>query len=60
MKTYTEAELNEILRNHKHWILEDIDGWEKMRADLRGADLRGAQGGFPIKLRLVRGMGGTE
>ena len=37
-----EAELNEILRNHKHWILEDIDGWKEMRADLRGADLYGA------------------
>ena len=34
-----EAELNEILRNHKHWILEDIDGWKEMRADLCGADL---------------------
>lgn len=42
MKTYTEAELNEILRNHKHWILENVDGWEKMRADLRGANLIGA------------------
>lgn len=47
MKTYTTAELNEILRNHKHWLMEDMDGWEKMRADLyeanlRGADLRGA------------------
>lgn len=37
-----EAELNEILRNHNHWILEDIDGWKKMMADLRGADLYGA------------------
>lgn len=37
-----EAELNEILRNHKHWILEDIDGWKEMRADLYGADLYGA------------------
>ena len=42
MKTYTEAELNEILRNHKHWLLEDMDGWEKMRADLREANLREA------------------
>ena len=42
MKTYTEAELNEILRNHKHWILENVDGWEKMRADLRGANLIGS------------------
>lgn len=37
-----EAELNEILRNHNHWILEDIDGWKEMMADLRGADLYGA------------------
>ena len=42
MKTYTEAELNEILRNHKHWILEDVDGWEEMRADLRGVNFQGA------------------
>lgn len=42
MKTYTAAELNEILRSHKHWILEDIDGWEEMRASLRRANLRGA------------------
>lgn len=42
MKTYTEAELNEILRNHKHWLLEDMDGWGKMRADLCGANLCGA------------------
>ena len=42
MKTYTEAELNEVLRNHKHWLLQDCDGWEKMRANLSGADLSGA------------------
>lgn len=42
MKTYTEAELNEILRNHKHWILEDVDGWRDMRADLRGVNFQGA------------------
>lgn len=42
MKTYTEAELNEILRNHKHWMLEDVDGWEGMRADLCRANLTGA------------------
>ena len=33
--------LNEVLTNHMHWLLEDIDGWEHMRADLRGADLYG-------------------
>ena len=42
MKTYTQAELNEIIRNHKHWLQEDADGWERMRADLTGADLTGA------------------
>ena len=42
MKTYTEAELNEILRTHKHWILEDVDGWGDMRADLRGVNFKGA------------------
>ena len=42
MKTYTEAELNEVLWNHKHWLLQDCDGWEKMRADLTGAYLTSA------------------
>ena len=42
MKTYTEAELNKILRNHKHWVLEDVAGWQNMRANLRGANLYGA------------------
>ena len=40
MKTYTQAQLDEILRNHKHWILEDCDGWEGMRANLSWCDLR--------------------
>lgn len=42
-KTYTEAELNEILRNHKHWLDKDVEGWTDMRADLTGADLSGAK-----------------
>ena len=42
MKTYTKAELDEVLRNHKHWLLRDCDGWEEMRADLSWADLSGA------------------
>ena len=42
MKTYTQAELNEIIRNHKHWLQEDADGWERMRANLAGANLTGA------------------
>ena len=35
-------ELNKILEKHKHWLNEDCEDWENMRADLRGADLRGA------------------
>ncbi|MGJ1042683.1 DUF5758 domain-containing protein, partial [Staphylococcus epidermidis] len=35
-------ELKHIIENHKHWLDEDVDGWEAMRADLRYADLRGA------------------
>ena len=35
-----KKELDKILENHKHWLNEDIEGWEDMRADLRNADLR--------------------
>ena len=40
-------ELEQIIENHRHWLDEDAEGWEAMRAnlseaDLRGADLRGA------------------
>ena len=42
MKTYTQAQLNEILRNHKHWLMRDCEGWEDMRADLSRANLTGA------------------
>ena len=33
------VKLNEILEKHNHWIKEDCEGWESMRADLYGADL---------------------
>ena len=36
----TQEELNKVVENHKHWLNEDVDGWENMKADLRGADLR--------------------
>ena len=39
MKTYTQAELNEIIRDHGHWLRQDVDGWERMKANLSGADL---------------------
>ena len=36
------TELKTILEKHLHWINEDCVGWEKMRANLFGADLFGA------------------
>ena len=38
----TNEELRKILENHQHWLNEDCDGWEDMKADLRCADLRDA------------------
>ena len=38
----TQEELNKVLENHKHWLNEDCDGWEEMKANLRYADLCGA------------------
>ena len=37
-----EEELKVILKNHKHWLYEDCNGWEEMKADLCYADLRNA------------------
>ena len=42
METYTQADLTKIIRNHGHWVRRDIDGWERMRANLAGAYLTGA------------------
>ena len=39
MKTYTAKELNEILRKHSLWLMNDPSG---ARADLTGANLTGA------------------
>ena len=39
---YTQEELKKIIENHQHWLKEDCEGWETMRADLRSADLRSA------------------
>ena len=49
MKTYTQGELNEILRKHKLWLIKDPNGEradltraDLTRADLTRADLTGA------------------
>ena len=38
----TQEELDKIVEQHQHWIHEDVDGWEEMRANLEGANLYGA------------------
>ena len=38
----TQEELDKIVEQHQHWIYEDVDGWEDMRANLEGANLEGA------------------
>ena len=38
-KRITEDELEKILINHSHWLKEDCDGWEEMRANLSWTDL---------------------
>ena len=38
----TQEELDKIIERHQHWLKEDCEGWEDMKADLRWADLREA------------------
>ena len=42
MRTITKEELDKIVEQHQHWIKEDCEGWEDMKANLSGADLRWA------------------
>lgn len=39
MKRYTKKELRKIIENHQHWLNEDCENWERMRANLSDADL---------------------
>lgn len=39
MKRYTKEELRRIIENHQHWLNEDCENWERMRANLSYADL---------------------
>ena len=42
MKNISAEELKTILENHRHWLYEDCEDWEDMRADLSYANLRDA------------------
>ena len=37
----TQEELDKIVEQHQHWIHEDVEGWEEMRAKLSYKDLCG-------------------
>ena len=37
----TQEELDKVLERHLHWLREDCDGWENMRAVLDGENLNG-------------------
>ena len=39
----TQEELNKIIEQHQHWLREDVDGWEEMKASLEGANLTRAE-----------------
>ena len=48
--------LERIIENHRHWLNENVDGWEDMRADLREANLRGANlRGADLRFANLRG-----
>ena len=48
----TQEELDNIVEQHQHWLKEDCEGWEDMKAYLRGADLRGANLSDADRFRL--------
>ena len=39
MKKLTQEQINKILEGHKHWLNEDCEGWETMKADFSCCDL---------------------
>ena len=42
----TQEELDKIIEQHQHWLKEDCEGWEGMKANLSGANLSGANLSF--------------
>ena len=50
LKKISKEELDKIIKNHQHWLCEDCEGWEKMRADLSYSDLKHANlGGVDLR-----------
>lgn len=42
MKKLTQEQINKILEGHKHWLNEDCEGWETMKADFSSCNLYNA------------------
>ena len=42
MKKIKQEQINKMLEEHKHWLNEDCEWWETMKADFSDCDLRGA------------------
>ena len=56
MKKYTQEELNEILKNHLHWMNHDCENWKNMKANLENADLRDADlSGINLSYAILKG-----
>ena len=51
----TQEELDKIIELHQHWLKEDCEGWEDMKANLSGANLSGADlsGAYLIGSNLI-------
>ena len=42
MRKLTQEQINKILEGHKHWLNEDCEGWETMKADFSCCNLSDA------------------
>lgn len=52
----TQEELDKIIERHQHWLKDECEGWEDMKADLSGADLSGADlSGADLSVADLRG-----
>ena len=52
MKKLTQEQINKILEGHKHWLNEDCEGWETMKADFSSCDLHDTDMSY-VDLRYV-------
>ena len=57
----TQEELDKIVEQHQHWLKEDCEGWEDMKANLRGSNLSGSDlSGADLRGSDLRGSNLSE